>query len=329
VSRRRNFSRFGDDLTIRKLSLLAVALLVALSSYALGAKYAGEAFKLGANARPLGFGGAYVALVSDPSAVYYNPAGLAGVTSRQLLFLHSETFGSLINQDFVAYSHPMKISDRSGAIGLGLYRLGGGGILLTGWNPDSSRLIVKSEESHYDYLLQFGVGSQLSDRLRVGGAAKVIVRSLAGNGAWGLGMDLGLQYDASSALNLGVSVTDITSSFISYDTGTRESILPAIRVGAAYRLQRKWLTARLVGDGEVLFEGREETAQVSLGRASLDTHWGGELAYENLVFFRAGSDVGRLTLGVGVGVKRFKVDAAYMDHKDLENTYRLSLNIAL
>lgn len=302
---------------------------MALGSPGMAAKYAGEAFKLGANARPMGFGGAYVALTSDPSAVYYNPAGLAGAVGNQLLFLHSETFGSLINQDFVAYSHQVSLGARPGALGIGLYRLGGGGIFVTGWNADSSRIIVESEESHYDYLLHLGVGCHRSEHLRVGAAAKVIVRSLANYSAWGLGIDLGAQYDVSSALTVGVNATDITSSFLSYDNGTKESILPAVRLGAVYAYQRQWLTARLIGEGEFLFEGREQAAQVSAGSVSLDTHWGGELAYEDLVFFRAGSDIGRLTVGVGVSINRFKIDAAFMDHQNLENTYRLSLNIAL
>jgi hypothetical protein len=314
---------------LRKLLSLAIGIAVVTGSHAWGAKYAGESFKLGAGARPLGFGGAYVALASDPSSVYYNPAGLAQITGAQLLFLHSETFGSLINQDFVAYSHPMSLGDRPGALGIGIYRLGGGGILLTGWNADSSRLVVKSEENHHDYLLQLGGGYKVSDRWRAGGTAKVILRSLADNSAWGLGLDLGIQCDVSSSLTLGLTAADITSSFISYDNGSKESILPSVKLGGVYSYRRQWFTARVVGEGEFLFEGRDRAAQMSLGRASLDTHWGGELAYEDLVFFRAGSDIGRLTLGVGIGFNRFRLDAAFMDHKDLDNSYRLSLNIAL
>jgi hypothetical protein len=314
---------------LRKVLYLAIGLAFATGTHAWGAKYAGESFKLGASARPLGFGGAYVALTSDPSSIYYNPAGLGQVTGTQVVFLHSETFGSLVNQDFIAYSHSMKFGDRPGALGIGLYRLGGGGILVSGWNADSSRLVVKSEENHYDYLLQFGGGCKVSGRFRAGGSAKIILRSLAGYDAWGLGLDLGAQYDVSPALTLGLTAADLTSSFISYDNGTKESILPSVKLGGVYSYRHQWFTARIVADGEFLFEGRDQTAQMSLGTASLDMHWGGELAYENRVFFRGGSDIGRLTLGVGVGFNRFRLDAAFMDHKYLDNTYRLSLNIAL
>jgi len=314
---------------LRRAISLAVGITIAVASHVCGAKYAGEPFKLGASARPLGFGGAYVALTSDPSSIYYNPAGLGGIAGSQLLFLHSETFGSLINQDYVAYAHAINFGERPGALGIGLYRLGGGGILITGWNADSSRLVVKSEESHYDYLLQIGGGCKVHERWRVGGSIKTILRSAAGASAWGLGLDLGLQYDVFSALTLGVTAADVTSSFISYDNGTKESVLPSIKLGGVYSYRRQWFTARLIADGEFLFEGRDKAAQVSLGTASMDTHWGGELSYEDRVFFRAGSDIGRLTLGVGVGFSRFRLDAAFMDHKNLDNSYRLSLNIGL
>jgi len=53
---------------LRKFLCLTIGIAVVAAPHAGGAKYAGEAFKLGASARPLGFGGAYVALASDPSA---------------------------------------------------------------------------------------------------------------------------------------------------------------------------------------------------------------------------------------------------------------------
>jgi hypothetical protein len=293
------------------------------------AKYAGESFRLRAGARPLGFGGAYVALAADPSGIYYNPAGLSQATTDQLILLHSETFGSLINHDFVAYSHPVTLGTHGGSLGIGVYRVGGGGILITGWNADSSRIVVKSEKSHYDYLFLAGCGYKVSDRWRAGGTAKIILRSLADNSAWGLGLDLGIQYDVARDLTLGLTVSDITSSFLSYDNGTRESILPSVKVGGSYSLHYQRLTARAIFDGDLLFEGRRSAAQLHSGNLSLDTHWGGELSYENLIFFRAGSDIGRLTFGVGVAVNRFRLDGAYMDHKDLDTSYRLSLNIAL
>jgi hypothetical protein len=293
------------------------------------AKYAGEAFTLGAGARPLAMGGAYIALADDPTAVYYNPAGLVLLHSRQIALLHSETFGSLLNHDFAAYAQPVKIGIRSGAVGIGVYRVGGGGIKLTEWDADRGRPVVVSEESHYDYQTSVAAGVRFSSALSAGLAAKVIVRSLAQNSAWGLGMDLGMQYRLAPGFRVGATLRDLTSTFLSYDNGTKESIYPSLRTGLALTRDVDQFTFTAVTDGDFLFEGRKEAAQISAGGISLDTHAGLEVGYANILFFRGGADVGRLTLGVGVAFNRFRLDGAYMDHSDLDNSYRVSLNVTL
>ncbi len=307
-----------------------VALLVlSFTGKASAAKYAGESFTLGAGARALALGGAYTAVADDPTGVYYNPAGLALVRRNEVVLLHSETFGSLLNHDFAAFSHPALIGGRAGALAAGVYRVGGGGIELTEWDEELGRPVVTSEVSHYDYLLLLGSGMGLSDKLRAGATAKVIVRSLGNDSGYGLGVDLGMQYDLRQNLTAALALINATSSFISYDNGTKESILPAVRIGGSWLAQFDRFALRLVADGEFLFEGRRYAAQFWMKDVSLDTRFGAELSYYDLVAFRAGSDIGRLTLGVGLKVDRFVLDGAFLDHNDLDNSYRVSLRIGL
>ncbi len=320
-------ARLRNDLSSSRVGAFLVCVLILLAGSAHGAKYAGEAFNLGAGARPLALGGAYIALVEDATAIYYNPAGLSELRQRQVTLLHSETFGSLLNHDFVGYAQPTRIGARSGAVGIGIYRLGGGGIKLTEWDFDRGRPVVVSEESHYDYQVTLGAGVKLSPELAFGTAAKVILRSAADNSAWGLGLDVGLQYRVSKSLRVGASLRDLTSTFLAYDNGTRESIYPSLRTGIALSQQLDQLTVTALFDGDILFESRDETAQLSLGGASVDTHTGLEIGYDNLLYFRGGADIGKLTLGVGVAFDRFRLDGAFLDHSDLDNSYRVSLNV--
>ncbi len=313
---------------IRKLLATSIFVLF-LASTTFAAKYAGEAFTLGAGARALALGGAFVAVSDDPSALYYNPSGLGLIQQRQVTLLHSETFGSLINHDYIAYAQPITIRNRSGAIAAGVYRVGGGGIILTEKDPITGGPKIISEASHYDYMILFGGGVNMSERWRFGAGSKIIIRSLADNSAWGLGLDVGIQYGLPSGLAFGAALTNATSTFLSYDNGTRESILPALKLGAAYSKQIDQFTVRVLADGDILFESRDAAAQVSAGAISLDSHLGAEVAYQNLVYFRGGSDIGRLTLGVGLRFNRFRLDGAFLNHNDLDNSYRISLNIAL
>jgi len=307
------------------LWIIVPLLLFATSAEA--AKYAGESFTLGAGARPLALGGAFVALADDASGIYYNPAGLALATRNQVVLLHSETFGSLVNHDFVGFRHPVTMSGKAAGLGLGIYRVGGGGIKLTEWDADLGRPVVTEEVGHYDYLLLAGGGLQLSTKLRLGAAAKVIMRSLGHDSGYGLGVDLGMQYEPMTDLALGLAVRDASSSFLSYDNGTQESILPAVRLGGSYMLRFDQFTIRGIGETEILFEGRKYAAQLWMNNISADFRYGGELGYREVVFFRAGSDINRLTLGVGLRFDRFSLDGAFLDHPDLDNSYRLSLAV--
>lgn len=307
---------------------LFFCLLVQIASV-YGAKYAGESLTLGAGARPMALGGAYAAISDDPSGLYYNPAGLARINGRQVLLLHSETFGSLVNHDFVSYTNPVVLRNRPGSVAVGVYRVGGGGIILTEKDPITGGPKILSEASHYDYLLMLGGGVSISDKWRVGSSAKIIVRSLAENSAWGLGLDLGIQYGNAKGFAAGATVTNATSTFLSYDNGSRESILPALKFGATHSVVVNQFTLRAVADIDLLFEGRDAAAQIALGTMSLDSHLGGEISYHEIVYFRGGSDIGRLTLGVGIRFNRFRLDGAFLDHNDLDNSYRVSLNIAL
>ena len=61
----------------KRLFSLAVALLCSNGSAHAASGYAGEFLSLGAGARSLALGSAYVAIADDAPAGYWNPAGLA------------------------------------------------------------------------------------------------------------------------------------------------------------------------------------------------------------------------------------------------------------
>jgi len=82
--------------------------------------------KIGAGARAEGMAGAFTAVADDPSAVYWNPAGLVYADGKALSFSHYDRFQGL-NQEFLSYIlpgsaiGPLKNSAlSSGVWGLGL-----------------------------------------------------------------------------------------------------------------------------------------------------------------------------------------------------------------
>ena len=110
------------------LGLALPCLLLAFAAGEAGAtKYAGSFMETGGGARALGMGGAFTAVADDPSAAFWNPAGLASLENRELLLMHSERFGDLIDRDYVAYTQPVNWSlfgAGSAGIGISVIRLG-------------------------------------------------------------------------------------------------------------------------------------------------------------------------------------------------------------
>ena len=104
-------------------SLALLSLIVLVPSSALATKYAGAFMVDGGGARPLGMGSAFVAVADDASATFWNPAGLADQEKRQIMLMHSERFGDLVDRDYLGFVLPIKGNSKQ-ALGLSLIRLG-------------------------------------------------------------------------------------------------------------------------------------------------------------------------------------------------------------
>lgn len=303
-------------------AMIAAVLLCATPLFA--AKYAGEFLYLGVGGRPLALGGAYAAERGDILSGYYNPAGLASLDHSQAFFMHSETFGSLLNHDYIAYAKPIGGQDRPATIGISLYRLGGGGIIVTG-QDQTGRFYQVREESHADYVGTVSYGRQFGHNLLGGISAKLIYRNIVDESAYGLGLDIGALYSPANWIDLGLNLQDASTTLLSYSTGKKESVYPTAKFGLKLRGERGRFSAAVFSDADMRFEGRDYSAQFSAGRTSLDTHVGLELSYLERIAARIGSDTGNLTLGAGLHFDRFMLDVAMRDHSDLDNSILVSL----
>jgi hypothetical protein len=300
---------------------LSVVILAILFSPAIAEKYAGEFLYLGVGGRPLALGGAYTAANGDVFSSYYNPAGLVDLTGYQAAFMHSETFGSLLNHDYFTVAR----KQYGGVASISLYRLGGGGILVTEEYLGKYRVVT--EESHVDYAAYFAYGRNQSSRLDWGATAKIIRRKIVDYTAWGVGIDAGIRYRPMENLTAAAVMQDLTGTVLSYSNDNKETINPTLKLGLGYSRKLGDFKPTALIDADMRFEGRETTAQFNQSWISADMHLGLEIMYKGVVAARVGSDVGNLTTGIGVKFGRFTVDLALFDHSDLDNSYRGSLII--
>jgi len=315
------------------ISLFLLLLVLSGFSSTHAAKYSGEFLALGVGGKALGMGGAFVSIADDGFAPYWNPAGLVQLSQKELTLMHAETFGSLLNHDFIGYVIPLKKKEKRSALALSLFGLSGGGIKITELEDPtkpigpSNRPRVKKEESHGDYVLFFSYAQEINKKLSLGGNVKVIYRNLALNSAFGFGFDWGVLVRIHKNFSGGLNLMDAFTTTIFYDTGTKESIYPTLKTGFNFHKDISDFKIVLSFDSDLRIEGRKYASQFWMGENSLDTHWGGELSYQNRLFGRVGVDQGNFTAGAGLLIKKLMVDFAFLNQKDLDNTYRFSLGV--
>ena len=313
------------------------------SSYA--TKYAGEFLSLGVGAKALGMGGAFVGVANDACASYWNPSGLCQLDRKQLSLMHAETFGSLLNHDFIAFALPLSAKAGSAygreenpsnsTIAFSLLRLGGGGIKITDLEKkgvpisDSNRVILLREESHADYAFLFSYSHPIRPDFSWGANLKLIYRHLVNNSAFGLGADISFLARPYPFLSLGANLMDITPTLLFYDNGTTETITPTTKFGLGIKREIKDFSFLFASDADIRYEGRKFSAQYWIGEISWDMHYGIEILYRKSLAGRLGFDQGDFTAGAGFLIRHFGLDVAFLSNEQLDNTYRISFFVKL
>lgn len=127
-------------MTRLRASLFSLLAILVLTAPAAATKYAGEFLKVPVGARAIGLGGAFTAVSDDATAPYWNPAGMVYLPYREVMFMHAEKFGSLLNQDYLSAVLPLGGKDgRKAALGLTVLRLATDDIPITPRREDLRR----------------------------------------------------------------------------------------------------------------------------------------------------------------------------------------------
>lgn len=343
------------------IPLITILLILTMPTSAIPqsiAKYAGEFISTGVGARALGMGGAFVSVVDDVTAGYWNAAGLSEIGYPQAAAMHSERFAGIVTYDYAAYARPYN-SDRT--IGFSMIRLGVDGISNTtnalldygtdgipgtddadgtegnGQLDEGERLnedaITKFGDSEWAFYVSYG--RRLSSRFSYGGSVKFLRKSFANHSANGLGFDIAFKYRFRDKIFIGANFQDVTTTLLAWDTGRKELISPTLRSGISTRFEipftnSSWIMPAIEivtrTDGD-----RPYSDGISLGSAFSSLTFGAELHLNDRLLLRAGrGEVEPFSAGMGIKVRGAMVDYSFGSvgsQENLGDTHRVSLMV--
>lgn len=299
-----------------------IALLYLLCGF--GEVYLNEFMEMGMGARALGLGNAFVGLVDDATAVYWNPAGLSKIKKNELFLMHSDDFSGQIKLNSGALGFPLK----SCVLGIGAYLLEAPDIPLTDTTQDTGstypgEVIAIDSINATDYVFYASYAHPFKS-LDIGVNLKYIYRNWVLATAKGISMDLGIK-SQFNGISYGINVVNLFSTPLSWsDTFDIEDKIPLlVKYGISVNHSfSKSQIAFCLG-----FDTSPEKRVCEFPELHTDTYLGLEYWWKNQLALRVGEDRGILTLGCGLAYQSLKLDYAFKFHPDIGLVKRLSGSI--
>jgi hypothetical protein len=219
-------------------------------------------------------GGAFTAVADDATAPWWNPAGMIYLPYKEVIPMHAEQFGKLVNHDYVGFVMPLGGPEgKQSALGVGFIRLAVDDIPITPrpgdlklgeflddgqdgipstydpgegdgvWEPGERILVDKLQlyqASSANMALLLSYARHHGQHWAFGGSVKFVRQSIPDTligqhvTSFGAGLDAGFVYMPMDAATIGVTVHDLTTTWQSWSNGTRELVVPTVDTGVSF-----------------------------------------------------------------------------------------------
>jgi competence ComEA-like helix-hairpin-helix protein len=256
---------------------------------------AAQSVRLDKGARAIGVGGAFTGLANSAFALFYNPAGLMLLSSREVSFFYAQPFGLTELADFcAAYADPQTLPQGFGAFGAAVRRFG--------FELYNETALSIAYANVFERRFFFGVN--LSYQLTA-------VKGYGNAGAFGV--DAGILVLITPELSLGVSAINLNRPSMGISS---EPLAQVYMAGLSYRLLKN-LRAFLDVEKDI--------------RYPLSFKSGLEFDAVQYVSLRAGfsTEPQRISGGIGVHYAMVDADYAFLTHPELGLSHHLTLSLRL
>lgn len=297
--------------TCFRMNLIAICILLSGKSILANgnAGRAGAFLRIGIGARALAMGGGFSAVSDDPTAAYWNPAGISQIRHLQLYAMYARL--SLDRQhNFVSAIIP----SAKGTFGISWIGFGVSEIEARTSNSIQPDYIFSDSENAFIFSFAENFDSDFS----IGANCKLLYHKLDNRQALGFGLDIAFMAKFWDFLKLGLVFQDIGSN-LKWSGGHKDFVPSCTRMGISFNLMRNLLIAADL---------------IKMKNGKPDIHWG--IEYKPLKTFpiRIGTDNnGALSMGAGLEVplqtKKVALDYCYSkDSLDNGSIHKISITFS-
>ncbi|MDZ7331751.1 MAG: PorV/PorQ family protein [candidate division KSB1 bacterium] len=266
--------------------------------------------KIGAGSRAIAMGEAYTAVANDPSATYWNPAGLAALNRTEVLFTHNKWIQDITNE-FAA------LGIRSGKNGFGI------GVMVN-TIPGIERRVIPSNEpldvlTAHDVMFGFSYARKLTEHIHVGATLKYLYQKIYIEESSGFACDFGMQYDTPlQGMKAGLALQNFGA--MSKFKEQAAQLPRTVRLGFAYQLPVQIINWDLLIAADWM-KILQSTSHLNFGLESNFTKY-----FALRIGYQTGFADKGIHTGFGIHFHRYRLDYAYVPFaSDLGDSHRISL----
>ena len=266
--------------------------------------------------------GGLAAQAEGAEAMFWNPAGLANVTSIGITAGQTQW---LVETSYNNFGFAMPLA--GGVFGASLLSVDYGDLMRSGWAGDDEFIFEANQGtfSAQDMALQVSYAKNLSDKFSIGGTAKKVSETIDGFEIGGMGFDIGTQFNVGyKNIRLGA----VISNFGGDISPVEKEEEPDVSLPMTFQFG---IVGQAFGDANMgLIAGLNVT---KLADAAQRFSFNGEMTVAGMAKIRGSYSLGNtqapLSLGGGVKVAGISIDAAFISTKDFGSVTQFSIGYSL